>query len=157
MIKPIITDIRELHKPCLAVEKGENLKDLIQDLKDTLEASGGLGISANQIGVQKKVSYIKIPKEFNKLTKKFEFSDKVLMNIKIIDKQNPVMFKNEGCTSFKGIQVNTRRYIYIVASFMNENFEEQTAMLQDIESIVIQHEHGHQNSQTLFEHKWKAR
>jgi len=157
MIKPIITNITVLRRPCLAVEPEENIKDIIQDLKDTLEKTGGLGISANQIGVQKKISFIKIPKEINKLTKKIEFTEFILINIKIEDKQNPVRFVDEGCISFKGVKVTTKRYTSIVIRFLNEQLQEQVAILNDLQAIVTLHEYSHQLGKTLFDDKWKAR
>src|SRR3972149_587367 len=42
--------------------KEDNIKEIIQKLKDTLACYKGLGLSANQIGIQKRISYIKIPK-----------------------------------------------------------------------------------------------
>ena len=94
---PIVTDIRELRKPCQEVTKEDNIKEIIQQLKDTLESVGGLGISANQIGIQKKISYLKIPKFTDK---KIEFNEYILINAKIIEKSRPIQIKNESCLSF---------------------------------------------------------
>jgi peptide deformylase len=51
MIKSIVTNIVELRKSCEEVTKKDNIKEIIQNLKDTLEAQKGFGLSANQIGI----------------------------------------------------------------------------------------------------------
>ena len=37
MIKPIIKDRKQLSQPCRAVTKGEDISQLVSDLKDTLQ------------------------------------------------------------------------------------------------------------------------
>jgi len=156
MVRPIVTLITDLKKPCLPIEKNENIKELIQDLKDTLEKTHGLGISANQIGIQKKISYIKIPKSIDKQTKKLEYNEYVLINAEIVSKNNPVRVNNEGCISFSGIEVTTRRYAFVAIRFENEKREVQTGVFSDLESLVAQHEIDHQKGLTLFDRKWRA-
>lgn len=157
MIRPIITSYSELKKPCLELEKNENAKEIIQDLKDTLAKAGGFGISANQISIQKKVSYIKIPKKINPQTKKIEYEEMILINPKIIEKSNPIQVQNEGCISFPGLEINTKRYIFITVQFENEKREMQTGIFSDLESIAVQHETDHLNGITILERKWKAK
>jgi peptide deformylase len=151
---PIITNISELRKPCVPVEKGEDIGGIIRDLKDTLIARGGLGISANQIGINKRISYIKIPVNKNK---EIQYNEYILINAKIVEKDRPIQVKNEGCISFHGVYVNTRRYVFCTVEFLNEKLELQTGIYQDIEAICVQHEIDHQNGITLFDRKWVAK
>ncbi len=150
----IVTDINFLRKPCLEVTKEDNIKEIIQKLKNTLESIGGFGISANQIGIQKKISYGKIPKFINK---KLEHNEYILINAKIIEKDRPIKVKNEGCLSFPGIYVDTLRYVFCTIEYYNEKMELQTGMFQDLESIVVQHEVAHQEGKTIFDFKWKTK
>jgi peptide deformylase len=155
-IRPIVTNLAELHKPCLPIEKGENIKEIIQALKDTLEAKKGLGISANQIGINKKISYVKIPKFIDK-NKNIQYNDYVLINAKIIEHDRPIKVMNEGCLSFSGIYVHTRRYVFITVEYLNEKLEHQVMSYQDMESIAMQHEIDHQEGRTIFDRKWVAK
>jgi len=157
MIKPIVTLITELKKPCLEVEEDENIKSLIQDLKDTLNSVKGWGISANQIGVNKRVSYIKVPKFMDPKTKEIKYSEYILINAKIIEKDKPVKIENEGCLSFPGVYVHTRRYIFITVVFENEKRQVQTGTMQDYEALATQHEIDHQNGIVIFNRKWRAK
>ena len=157
MIKPIVTNYKELRKPCEEVNPNESVHSIITDLKNTLEHTGGFGISANQINIHKKISYVKIPKEVNKLTKKLEYTELVLINAIIEEKGTPVRFVGEGCLSFPGLRVTTKRYAFIVVRFLDENLKEQVAVMNDLQAVAISHEIDHQNSVTLLERKWKAK
>ena len=155
--KPIVTLIADLNKSCLPVEKNENIRGIIQDLKDTLAKTGGLGISANQIGIQKKISYIKVPKSIDQKSKKIDYAEYILINAKIISNNTPIRVNNEGCISFPGVEVTTKRYAFSAIQFENEKREVQTGMFSDLESLVAQHEIDHTNGLTIFDRKWRAR
>ncbi len=156
MIKPIITNISELRRPCLEVTKEDNIKEIIQDLKDTLESKKGLGITANQIGISKQISYIKVPKNFDTKNKQWIYSEYILINAKILEKERPIKIQNESCLSFPGLKVTTKRYVFIVVEYQNEKLDTQTAMFQDLESLVVQHEISHQQGKTILDFKWRA-
>jgi len=151
---PIITNIDELRKPCQEVTKEDNIKEIVQKLKDTLESVGGLGLTANQIGINKRISYVKIPKFINK---EIQYNEFILINAKIIEKERPIKVNNEGCLSFPEVYVDTLRYVFCTVESLNEKLELQTNLYQDLEALAIQHECDHQNSKTIFDNKWRAK
>jgi peptide deformylase len=158
MIKPIVTDISILKRPCVPVTKNDDIKQIIIDLKETLQShSIGWGLAANQIGYDKAICYIRVPKTINHKEKKITYAELVLINPKIIEKDTPVKVNNEGCLSFEGINVTTKRYIYITAEFLDENLKPQAAAFQDYESLAIQHEVSHLEGKTIFDFKWRAK
>ena len=140
MIKSIITNIKELRKPCVEAQKGEDISAVVQDLKDTLATQKGCGLAANQIGVQKKIAFYKIGP--NEVT---------LINPKITDKYDKTIF-TEGCLSFPGLEIKTDRYREITLENNNQRYG-----ASGIEAIVIQHEVDHLNGVTIFDRKHKAR
>lgn len=156
MIKTIVTNINELRRPCEEVTKDDDIKIIIQDLKDTLATKQGFGISANQIGYNKKISYIKLPKSINK-NKEVEYKEYVLINAKITEKERPIQVKNESCLSFPGVGVITKRFVFCTIEYLNEKREIQTRLIQDLEAIVVQHEIDHQFGIVLFDKKWRAK
>lgn len=153
-IKKIVTDIRELRKPCQKVEKGENVSQIIKELKATLEEKKALGLTANQIGYAKAISYIKIMKPIDPKKKEINYTELVLINPKIIEKANPIKMTSEGCLSFPGVSVQTRRYIFCTVTFLDEKFEERTGLFQDLEAFCVEHEIDHTNGKTIFDAKW---
>lgn len=158
MIKPIITDCAILKKPSEKVSPEDDIKSIIQDLKDTIASQPhSIGLSAPQIGIQKCVCIVRLPVGVNQETKKVEFTEKILINPIITEKDKRVQLKGEGCSSFAGISVNTDRYIYITLEYLDESLKLQAGCMQDWESFAIQHEVDHLNGILLFDRKHKAR
>jgi len=152
--KPIITSIKELRIPSVPVEKGEDVKSIIEDLKETLAAHPtGLGLSAPQIGVKKQISYIRMP--YLSDNKTLEFRETVLINPVITEKARKIIYKGEGCLSIPRIFIDTDRYVFITVSYLDENFKEQTRMVQDVESFAFQHEISHLSGKLIFDFKHK--
>jgi peptide deformylase len=156
MIRPIITNINELRQLCQEVTNNDNIKELIQDLKDTLATKKGVGLTANQIGINKKISYIKLPKGISK-DKKIDYNEYILINAKIVEKDRPIQVRGESCLSFPGVSVITRRYVFITVTYLDENLRERTGLFQDLEALVVQHEIDHQSGIVLFDRKWRAK
>lgn len=151
---PIITNINLLKKSCFSVEKEENISKIIQDLKDTLVNKRGWGLSANQIGYNKKISYIHVPKKIDSRTKQVEYLDLILVNPKIVEKDTIIKIK-ESCLSFPGVVVETKRYAFLTVEFETEKRETQTGLFSDIEALAVQHEIDHLNGLTIFDRKWR--
>lgn len=92
----------------------EETLSIIQDLKDTLHASSGVGLSAPQIGILRRIIFIDLGKA--------NANPVVLINPKIVKK----MGRNEGpegCLSYngyEGIVVRPKRVI-VVGKDINEN------------------------------------
>ncbi len=159
MVRPIVTLITDLKKSCLPVEKNENVKEIIQDLKDTLNSFShkAVGITANQIGYNKKISYIRIPKSKNEKTQEWIYNEYILINAKITGKSRPIKVQGEGCLSFPGLSLTTRRYIFVTVEFENEKRQIQTGLFQDYESLAVQHEIDHTLGLTIFDRKWRRK
>jgi len=157
MIKPIVSNIKELRKPCVPVEPKEDIKEIIQDLKDTLATKKGYALSANQIGINKCICYIKVPKSVDKKTKEITYEEIVAINPVIVEKSRKVISKDEGCLSFPGIRINTDRYIFSIVIYEDEKREKHTVLAQDLQSIVWQHEIAHLKGRTIFDDKHKSR
>lgn len=147
MIKSIITTITELKKQCKPVEPGEDVSGIIQDLKDTLETFShrAIGLSANQIGYDKRISYIRMNKE----------NAYILINPKIVEKDRLIKVKGESCLSFHGIGVETGRYVFCTVEYLDEHMQPQVKSLQDLEAICCQHELDHLSGLTIFDRRYK--
>ena len=110
----------------------QEIKDLIQDLKDTLlNTKSGCGISAVQIGVLKRICIIKYN---NKLY--------TLINPKITRRRGETIFR-EGCLSATGIFIQVTRSQKVWCSYLDENGKEQEISEGGLCSIIIQHELDH--------------
>lgn len=143
----IITDLKYLRQQsCLAIGESVILK-VIKDLEDNLDTKKGIGLSAIQIGIPKKVSIIR----YND----FKLD---LINAKLLDKYDKFRFQNEGCLSLPGIHVDTIRYKEIVIE--NNGKQMQFDINTDgLLPIIILHELNHQNGKLIIDKgiKWQKR
>lgn len=157
MIKPIISNIIELRKPTIPVEKHENVSEVIQDLKDSLDTKKGYALAANQIGYNKSICYIKIPLRINTKTKQVDYQETIAINPKIVEKTNKIVLRQEGCLSFPGIRIDTDRFVFCTIEYENEKRETKTALVQDLTAFVWQHEIDHLRGLIIMNRKHKAR
>lgn len=152
MIKKIVSDRSILSKACEQVTKEDNIKEIVQDLKDTLASKKGWGLSACQIGINKRISFVKLPKGFSKNEEGW-----VLINATITTKEEPIKFIGEGCLSFPGIKVITKRYNFIAVEYYDEKMELKTAIFVGYEALAVMHEIDHQSGILLFNRKWVSK
>lgn len=152
MIQKINTNRKELSIPGEIVTKNDDIKNIVQDLKDTLATKKGWGISATQIFINKKISYVKLPPAFSKNKDGW-----VLINAVITEKANPFKVNAEACLSFQGITVTTKRYSFIAVEYLDEKLELKTSIFLGYEALAIQHELDHQSGITIFDRKWVAK
>ena len=97
----IITDIQALKEPCLeiAVRDGiEIAEDLLSYIKRDKYA---VGLAANQLGINKRVCVVDVVEPL------------IFVNPEIIEATGETIF-SEGCLSFPGAAVYTRRYTKII-------------------------------------------
>lgn len=112
--------------------KSQEIQDLIQDLKDTLNnTKSGCGISAVQIGVLKRICIIKYNKK-----------DYVLINPVITRVRGEIEFR-EGCLSAPGISISTKRAQKVWCTYFDENGIQREIDQGGFCSVVIQHELDH--------------
>tara|TARA_R100001510_G_C7560438_1_gene140698 strand:- start:153 stop:602 length:450 start_codon:yes stop_codon:yes gene_type:complete len=142
----IITDLSYLQQPCTPVETLEEGIRLGKLLIEQLKLTGdGIGLSANQIGIQKKVCVINVKQPI------------VLVNPELVGFFDKVQF-NEGCLSFRGDEVRTERYRNIlVKSATQQRILSFYGIdrLDLLESVCVQHEIDHLNGITMYDRELK--
>lgn len=121
----------------------EGLDELIQNMKDTMYASDGIGIAAPQVGVSARIIYIDVDvlkDDFPELKGKHM----VLVNPQLaIDENSEKVTREEGCLSVPGINENVTRHSKIHLHWFDENWEEHDEDISGYLARVIQHEYDH--------------
>ena len=140
MIKKILTynneeDNKILSQVCSTVENLDEVKTLIQDMKDTLNAAvnDARGMSANQIGETKRVC---ICKWDNK---------EIIMINPIITRARGQQEYTEGCLSVPGVYKKVTRFQKVWCTYLDENWNVQEIAEGGRMSDIIQHELDHLN------------
>lgn len=153
MSPKIIHDKSFLRKICSDVQSVEEGEKIAQQLLQVLaEYDRGVGLSANQIGILKRVSVVKLPDE----------SPLILMNPMITRRSNETVTYTEGCLSLPGKIVLTKRNLEVSITTLNhaneltfgpdirpitkESLEKDFGLLK---SVCIQHEIDHLNGKLI--------
>ena len=135
----IITDIKILKKECKdasIIEYNSIVSKLENELKNS--STPGIGLAANQIGIDAKVCIIRTKNKID------------LINPKIIEKYDLSLFKNEGCLSFKNQWITTARYNEIV---VKDLLHPAGIICVGIDAVVVQHEVGHLYGEVMFDYQ----
>ena len=134
----MITEVRRLQRRCKTEgnEEGYNIgKKLLRELSLHKD---GVGLAANQVGINKRVCVINVSKPI------------VLINPEIIEASGRVIYE-EACLSLPGQVVNTERFrnITVVASnYRGPLYFGGEGML---ECVCVQHEIDHLNGKTMLD------
>lgn len=142
MIKEIITYPNPiLRKPAEPVsEFGAELKQLINDLADTMFAANGAGIAANQIGIAQQVVLINSSREEE--ADNHQRRIMVLINPEILEATGEQLGE-EGCLSVLDYAAKVKRAQRIMVRAQNENGKVMEFTAEDFLARVIQHECDH--------------
>ena len=165
-MKKVINCIKE-HNPIInkklrevSVEEGLSIAtELFQILN---KRGDGIGLAANQVGIDAQVAVVNVREPL------------VLINPKIISKENEIPFY-EGCLSYPGKGVHTKRYRDVIisteqsesdwyfsgaetptdtkGSWEKEQGKKQDAELRTLESVCVQHEIDHLNGVVCMDRK----
>ncbi len=145
-ILPILThpDPRLRQRTAAVTDFGEDLQRLIDDMFETMYAAPGVGLAANQVGVQLRVAVMDCS------TDKAQPKPLVMANPEILDPQEPELVE-EGCLSVPGGQEMVKRFrrLRLRAQDRTGQFYELEA--EDLLAQCIQHEIGHLNGQLYID------
>ena len=118
----------------------EDLKQLKADLLESMYHFGGIGLSANQVGIDKKFfvlgSELITDEEENKFEKSF-FNPTLLT---VSEEEESV---KEGCLSYPGLWLMVKRPVQCTIKYYNSEGEEIVETYEGVSARVILHEYDH--------------
>jgi peptide deformylase len=145
----IIEDKTKLEIKCspVSVKEGEEIG--VRLLHELRQSENGIGLAANQIGINKRVCVINVKEPL------------VLINPKIVEKSKEQFVFPEGCLSFPDSKVKTQRHQDIVVTADNHDgklsFSANSKDINDaFECVCIQHEIDHLDGITMFDREFKS-
>lgn len=117
----------------------ENLHRLLDDMYETMIEKNGVGLAAIQVGVDKKIFIINLPRE-----------DQNQYKEDLLEVVNPVFLKkegeikwNEGCLSVPEFYEEVDRYESISLAYQDRFGKEKILQANDFLAVAIQHENDH--------------
>ena len=112
----------------------KKLKQLVDDMIETMYAAKGIGLAATQINVQLRVVVIDVSEEKN--------LPLVLINPALLEK-NGVKESEEGCLSVPGFFENVTRAEHIKIKALDREGQEFELEATELLAVCIQHEMDH--------------
>ena len=121
----------------------EEIVEIIEDLKATLEFGTGLGIAAPQIGINKKIIVVGAKKENIKYNDVEEIPVTSMINPiwREISKATDIQY--EGCMSVPSIRGKVERYKNIELTYYDEKGNQIIKQLHGFFARLVQHECDH--------------
>ena len=155
----IVKELKELNQPCepcSSVEEGEEIAAKLLDYLNNSET--GIGLAANQIGINKRVCVINCKEPV------------VLINPTITEKSEELFVFGEGCLSFPDDFVRTQRHKWVKVKADNheselmfsvwdvgpgdEGYDKHKYLDYAYEVACVQHEIDHLDGITMYDREW---
>ena len=144
----IIKDKNKLQDKCspVSIKEGEEIG--VRLLHELRESDNGIGLAANQIGINKRVCVINVKEPL------------VLINPKIVEHSKEQFVFPEGCLSFPDDKIKTLRHESIVVEADNHkgklSFSANSKDINDaFECVCVQHEIDHLDGITMFDKEFR--
>jgi len=125
----------------------DGLITLVKDMFETMHASSGIGLAANQVGSLLRVLVVDI----SDMEGYEEQKPLVILNPEILI-QNGSSEMEEGCLSIPGLRNSVTRSEKISLRYYDINFHEKNIEADGLLSRVILHEVDHLNGKLFIDH-----
>ena len=137
-----------LRQPSKEVHKvSQKIKNLVQDMLDTMYSQNGVGLAAPQIGENLRIFVIDVS------TGNEPLNPRVFINPKII-KKSGACISHEGCLSFPEAFTDVKRYEYVMVKALDTNGRPFVLEAKDgsLLARAIQHEFDHLDGILFVDH-----
>ncbi|MGL4388179.1 MAG: peptide deformylase [Brevinema sp.] len=150
-IKPIVSyGHPALRLPAKEVEHiDEEILQIIEDLKDTLQDIGGLGLAAPQIGISKQIfiADLSIMQEA-----RYAHQKVIFINPKIIFSSKKIETDHEGCLSFINVRGLVKRPFKIKITGFIPSGTQRTIEATGLFARCLQHEYDHLHGRLFIDY-----
>ena len=112
------------------------VKQLIEDMKETMYYGDGIGLAATQVGVGRRVMVMDVPDPEG------GSNLMALVNPEILEQEGEIP-SEEGCLSFPGLTITVKRAEKVKVRGLNEDGEPVEIAAEGLPAICLQHEIDH--------------
>ena len=112
-----------------------NLKELIQNMFETMDHADGVGLAAPQIGLPIRVVVVDLD-----------------VNAHILEVSGEEVSMEEGCLSLPGIHESVKRGNKIRVKYLDEDLVEHDEIVEGYLARVMQHEFDHLDGKMFIDH-----
>ncbi len=115
----------------------KKFKKLFEDMRETMDASNGVGLAAPQVGKNIRA----IVCLFNQGTSNELYVD--MINPEIVSRSEEMEVGEEGCLSLPGEFAKVARHASVTAKYTDVKGGENTLQLKGLNAVIVQHEIDH--------------
>ena len=119
----------------------DSVRQLVQDLIDTMRAYRGVGIAANQVGITRRVAIVQASEQEEPL---------ILIDPKILETEDEAT-DEEGCLSIPEIYADVTRPARVVVETTTLDGKRIQVAASDLKARAIQHEIDHLDGIIFFD------
>lgn len=112
-----------------------DIRELVDDLFETMRAAKGVGLAANQVGVAQRVAVVDVGEEFG--------PPLVLINPRIVEAGEEDDSAEEGCLSIPDVYSDVRRPVSIVLEALDRDARPYRITVTGFKARAVQHEIDH--------------
>ncbi|HEX9218146.1 MAG TPA: peptide deformylase [Gemmatimonadales bacterium] len=120
------------------------VRQLVDDLLETMRAAKGVGLAANQIGVARRIAVVDIGEEDPPLL--------VLINPVVLERSDESETAEEGCLSIPDIFGDVERHAHVVVEALDRDGTKFRAEAKGYKARAIQHEIDHLDGILFLDH-----
>jgi peptide deformylase len=126
-------------KTVKVTEIDDNIVGIITDMFETMRNASGIGLAANQVGLNKQIFVVDVsPVEGYE-----NYKPVAMINPRILSKSDETDSMEEGCLSIPELREEIIRPKGISVSYFDVNMKEHTIEADELFARVIQHEYDH--------------
>jgi peptide deformylase len=127
------------------------LKELINNMFETMVKADGVGLAAPQIGLPIRLVVVTLDPLSDDYPEYKDFN-KVYINPYILEVMGDEVSMEEGCLSLPGIHETVKRGSRVHVKYMDENFVEHDEIVEGYLARVMQHEFDHLDGTLFIDH-----
>lgn len=120
-----------------------NLKELIENMYETMYNADGVGLAGPQVGLEDRVFVIDLSPLADEEHPEFKDLKKAFVNARITSRSGNTVSTEEGCLSIPGVNESVPRLDSIEIDYLDENLEPHSETYTGFTARVIQHEYDH--------------
>jgi peptide deformylase len=120
-----------------------DVRQLVDDLFETMRAAKGVGLAANQVGVAQRVAVVDVGEEFG--------PPLVLVNPRIVEMGAETDSAEEGCLSIPDVYADVERAVTIELEALDRDGQPYRMTVAGFKARAVQHEIDHLDGILFFD------
>lgn len=142
--------LRTISTPVAAVD--DALRQLMDDILETMYDAPGIGLAAIQVGVPKRVLVIDLQEDADEESGERIRKPLFFVNPEIVEESEDLSVYNEGCLSVPEMFADVERPARIRAKWLDYDGKPHDEALDGLLATCLQHEMDHLNGVLFIDH-----